>query len=135
VIGIGDVMALDAIAQAGGTNGAFLVSANGNAGQQFLDAMLKIKGSLLACEFDIPQPDVGQLDYGLVNVQFTPDGGSSQIVPQVPSSAACGGNAGWYYDNPAAPKKILLCDATCQIVKSTAKASIQIVLGCATIVK
>jgi hypothetical protein len=135
VIGIGDVAALDAIAQAGGSQKAFLVSGNGTAGQQFLDAMNAIKGSLLACEFDIPQPSSGELDYELVNVQFTPDGGSAQLVPQVKSAGECGSSAGWYYDDPAAPQKILLCDATCDTVKSTSKASIEIVLGCSTIVK
>ena len=135
VIGIGDVAALNAIAQSGSGANAFLVSANGNAGQQFLDAMNQIKGSLLACEFDIPEPQSGTLDYELVNVQFTPDGGSPEVVPQVPEADACGGNAGWYYDDPIAPKKIVLCDATCALVKSTGKASIEIVLGCTTIVK
>ena len=135
VIGIGDVAALNAIAQAGSGQNAFLVSANGNAGQQFLDAMNKIKGSLLACEFDIPKPMSGTLDYTLVNVQYTPDGGVAQTVPQVPTAAACGAGEGWHYDDPAAPKKIVLCDATCDLVKSTGKASIEIVLGCTTIVK
>lgn len=135
VIGIGDVAALNAIAQAGGTDSAFLVSANGNAGQEFLDAMLEIKGSLLACEFDIPAPTMGQLDFGEVNVQFTPDGGSTEVVPQVAGAAACGGNAGWYYDDPGAPTKIVLCEATCTLVQASAKGSIEIVLGCATVVK
>lgn len=135
VIGIGDVAALNAIAQAGSGQNAFLLSANGAAGQQFLDAMNKIKGSLLACEFDIPEPTSGTLDYSLVNVQYTPDGGMAQTVPQVPAPGDCGGNEGWYYDDPAAPKKIVLCDATCDLVKSTGKASIEIVLGCTTIVK
>lgn len=135
VIGIGDVAALNAIAQAGSGANAFLVSANGNAGQQFLNAMNQIKGSLLACEFDIPQPSMGTLDYELVNVQVTPDGGAVEVVPQVGAVGDCGANAGWYYDDPAAPKKIVLCDATCDLVKSTGKAGIEIVLGCTTIVK
>ncbi|MEZ4301012.1 MAG: VWA domain-containing protein [Polyangiaceae bacterium] len=135
VIGIGDVAALNAIAQAGDGGNAFLVSANGNAGQQFLDAMNKIKGSLLSCEFDIPEPQNGTLDYELVNVQFTPEGGAPEVIPQVKTAGDCGSSPGWYYDNPAAPQKILLCDKSCEAVKATAKASIEIVLGCTTIVK
>ncbi|MBK8256534.1 MAG: VWA domain-containing protein [Polyangiaceae bacterium] len=135
VIGIGDVAALNTIAQAGGTTKAFLVSTNGNAGQQFLDAMKKIQGSLLACEFDIPQPSQGELDYELVNVQITPEGGAPEIVPQVANVGACGSGAGWYYDNPASPQKIILCDATCELVKASNKAGIDIVFGCQTIVK
>lgn len=135
VIGIGDVAALNAIAAAGGTTKAFLVSANGNAGQQFLDAMLEIKGSLLSCEFEVPTPASGELDYDLVNVQYTPDGGTAEVVPRVKDEADCGNAPGWYYDDPAAPKKIILCPQTCDQVKSSAKGSVEIVLGCSTVVK
>lgn len=135
VIGIGDVSALNAIAAAGGTTKAFLVSVNGNAGQQFLDALNQIKGSLLSCEFDIPQPTEGTLDFDKVNVQFTPNGQQPEILPQVADAGACGADGGWYYDDPAAPTKILLCDASCDEVKATNEATIEIVLGCQTIVK
>jgi hypothetical protein len=134
VIGIGDVAALNAIAQAGGTGQAFLVSANGNAGQAFLDALNAIRGGLLSCEFDIPEPTMGQIDPNLVNVQLTPPGEAAQIVPQVPSAADCGPSGGWYYDNPQTPTKIILCPATCDFAKSS-EADIEIVFGCATVVR
>jgi len=134
VIGIGDVSALNAIAQAGGTQQAYLVSASGNAGQQFLDALEQIQGSLLTCEFDIPQPRMGELDYGKVNVQFTPAGSSTETIPQVPSAGDCTAAGGWYYDDANNPSQILLCDASCDSVKAVNEASIEIVLGCKTVV-
>jgi hypothetical protein len=135
VIGIGDVAALNAIAQAGGTQQAYLVSANGNAGQQFLDALNAIRGSLLECEFDIPEPEMGALDFALVNVQLTPAGEQPQTIPQVPSAADCGASGGWHYDDPSSPTKIVLCPASCDLAKSFAEADIDIVLGCATVVR
>jgi hypothetical protein len=135
VIGLGDTQALNAIAMAGGTQQAFLVSTNNMAGQAFLDALNEIKGSLLACEFDIPVPQMGELDYHLVNVQLTPAGGEPEIIPQVPSAADCTASGGWYYDNPQMPTKIVLCPATCDEVKALNEAAIEIVLGCQTLVQ
>ena len=132
VIGIGDTSALNQIAQAGGTDQAFLVSANGNAGDQFLAALNEIKGSLIACEFDIPEPEEGMLDYDLVNVQYSQDG-NDVVIPQVSGPGDCGSEGGWYYDNPGSPDQILLCDSTCDAVAEAA--GVEIVLGCGTVIK
>ena len=43
----------------------------------------------------------------------------------------CGANGGWYYDDPAAPKTIKLCDSTCQSLQG-GKVSLE--FGCKTIV-
>jgi hypothetical protein len=68
-------------------------------------------------------------------VRLTPDGGTPEVVPQVPTVGDCGTEGGWYYDNPAAPTKILLCPASCELVQSVNQGAIEIVLGCQTIVK
>ena len=134
VIGIGNVSALNAIASAGGTNQAYLVTPGANAGQAFLDALDAIHGSLLACEFDIPVPSVGPFDPALVNVEFTV-GGQTQSFGQVTNAGACGPSGGWYYDDPNNPTKIVLCATSCDLVKSyTTGAALHIVLGCPTII-
>ena len=51
-----------------------------------------------------------------------------------PITIFCTAAGGWYYDNPASPTKIILCPATCDEVKTFNEASIEIVLGCATVV-
>ena len=62
VIGVGSSLgALNGIAMAGGTNQAFIVDTNANVNQQFLDAMNKIRGAALSCEYIIPTPDAGML--------------------------------------------------------------------------
>lgn len=133
VIGVGSALTnLNAIASAGGTNTAFIVDTNGNVGQQFIDALNAIRGAALACEYIIPTPSTGSIDPGKVNVVFTPDGGQKETWPKYANEAACPptGN-GWYYDNDAAPTKILLCPGTCSMVKNT-KGQVDVLFGCAT---
>ncbi|MFO0761171.1 MAG: VWA domain-containing protein [Byssovorax sp.] len=133
VIGVGDAVAdLNAIAVGGGTGSAFLVDTNANVVQQFEAALNVIQQSALGCEYTIPQPMGGMVDYNKVNVQYTPGGGASQLVGNVMNAAACGAGGGWYYDNNAMPTKIILCPATCNVVEADPQGKIDILLGCAT---
>lgn len=136
VIGVGSSLnALNGIASAGGTNQAFLVDANANATQQFLDAMNEIRGSALACAYLIPLPAMGELDYDAVNVQYVPVGGEPIIIPKVNSKQDCpqSGNA-WFYDNNATPKQIIMCDATCETIKKDKDGEVSVIFGCKTVV-
>ncbi|UQA61921.1 hypothetical protein [Polyangium aurulentum] len=138
VIGVGsEFAALNGIAQAGGTGQAFLVGSNQNASEQFLQAMNEIRGAALACSYLIPQPPPGEkIDYNAINVQYTPDGGMPQIIPQVKSKADCPPDGlAWFYDEPVKPKQIILCDATCGKISQDAKAKLDVLVGCATVVK
>lgn len=136
VVGVGtSLTALNGIAAAGGTGQALLVDTNQNVNQQFLDALNKIRGAALSCSYLIPKPTMGTPNFDSVNVQYTPgDGGATAVFPKVKDKASCpaAGNA-WFYDDNAAPKQILLCDATCDKVSADTKGQIDILLGCATI--
>ncbi len=136
VIGVGSSLtALNGIAAAGGTGQALIVDTNQNVNQQFLDALNKIRGAVLSCSYLIPTPAMGTPNFNSVNVQYSPGGGGAPIVlPNVKDKANCpgAGNA-WFYDDNAAPKQILLCDATCTTVSADSKGQIDILLGCATI--
>jgi hypothetical protein len=138
VIGVGqELAALNGIAQAGGTGQAFLVDSNQNASEQFLQAMNEIRGAALACSYLIPQPPQGEeIDYNAINVQYTADGAMPVIIPQVKSKADCPPDGlAWFYDEPAGPKQIILCDASCASISQDAKAKLDVLVGCATIVK
>jgi len=133
VIGVGTETAnLDGIAQAGGTGNAFIVDTSQNVSTQFLDALNKIRGAALGCQYKIPVPDSGVVNTGEVNVQFTATGGSPELVPQVASKAQCpaSGNA-WYYDNPSSPSQILLCTSTCGTVATGG--TVDVLTGCQTV--
>jgi len=131
VIGVGNQLTnLQDIAVGGGTKDAFIVETNdpGQIQQDFLDAITAIKQSALACDYEIPAPPAGeQLDREKVNVVYT-SGGASDTFTYNPS---CAGGAGWRYDDADAPKRILLCDSSCESVK-TKPGQMQVLFGCAT---
>jgi hypothetical protein len=132
VIGVGDLGALNVIAQAGGTDQVIPVSA-GNAGEDFLKALDEIRGAI-SCQYLLPVASGGNVDPNKVNLGWTPDGGQQEIIPQVSGPGACQGQPGWYYDNPADPKQVLLCPASCDLVSNT-PGTLDVVFGCVTQVK
>ena len=137
VIGVGASLSnLNSIAAAGGTSSAFLVDTNSNVNQQFLAAMNAIRHAALGCVYQIPMPTSGAPDYGAVNVVYTPGGGgSSQTFPYVMTKANCPASGdGWYYDDPAHPTQIILCDSTCTSVEGDATGEVDITLGCSTVI-
>ncbi|HSQ64583.1 MAG TPA: VWA domain-containing protein [Polyangiaceae bacterium] len=129
---------LDAIAQAGGTTQAFIVTANSTAEQAFLAAMNQIRTQALPCEFFLPKPDGGTPDYNKLNVVFTAGNQNVTVIPYVGSLANCNPQTGgWYYDvdpNQGTPTKALLCPATCAVVHADVLGRIDIVQGCQTVV-
>lgn len=125
----------DQIAKAGGSGAAILVG-NANVAAEFHKALAKIGNQALPCEYQIPAliGTEAELAFDDVNVLFTPgvDGGVGQTT-LVGQDATCKG-AGWRYDDPAKPTRILLCPAFCDELKQDFGAHIQIQLGCKTVV-
>jgi hypothetical protein len=134
VLGVGDGLAnLDQIAAAGGSTRAYIVGGTQNVSQQVLDAFNQIRGSVaLPCQFQIP---TGQpVDFNMVNLYYTPGGGQRSIIYAVPNAGACDPTrGGWYYDDPAAPTTIHLCEASCNLVTGDIVARVDIELNCPTI--
>jgi hypothetical protein len=132
VIGLGDATTnLDTIAASGGTKSAFIVSTKSPATtvSEFESAIATIQGSL-GCEYPIPSPGGGQtINYSEVNVEITSSKGSQT---ELMYSADCSNKDGWYYDDPKAPKNIILCSGACQEAESTTDGSMDIVFGCKT---
>jgi hypothetical protein len=116
------------IAAAGGTGSAILVTVT-NIQVEFQNALAKVRGQAVPCEYDIPSQVVGgQVDPQHVNVLVTPGGGKAAILPQDPTCAS----AGWRYDDPSHPGHIELCPASCTTLKADLNAEVQILLGCTT---
>ena len=128
---------LEAFAAAGGTGMPFVLDATGDLGQRLLEALAQIRGSALPCEFTIPRPASGALDYAKVNVRFKGGSAAETTIPYVQRADRCDPmRGGWYYDvDPAAgaaPTRIMVCDATCKLLKSDPKASVSLAFGCKT---
>jgi hypothetical protein len=137
VIGVGSALSnLDGIAAAGGTGSAFQVDTGGNTNQEFLDAMNAIRHSAIGCQYAIPAPATGTLNYTEVNVTYTPGGGGATVTfPNVTNMAACPASGdGWYYDNDSAPTQIILCGSTCTMVEGDSGGEVDVALGCSTVI-
>jgi hypothetical protein len=90
-----DAANLDAIAREGGTQSALVIDTGDDIAVGFLDALNAIRGTELACEFQLPTPGVGEtLDHGLVNVDLTDATGKIRIS-KVGSLDARGTENGW----------------------------------------
>lgn len=131
---------LDTIARDGGTMSAFIVDTTQDVTAQFLAALDAIRGGKLDCAFQIPQPkNGGTLVYQEVNVNLTV-GGKRSTLFYVGDQGQCDpSTGGWYYDvkpeNGATPTQIISCPTTCTTIQGAKDASVQIALGCTTIVK
>ncbi len=139
VIGVGSETAtLQQIATAGGGQAIFVDTSTDIQGA-FLDALTKIRGNALSCQFSIPNTgDAGTtLDYEAVNVLFTPspDATQSSLV-YVADVAKCSSapENGWYYDDPSNPTQVVLCQDACAKVTAGSTGRIDVVFGCKTIV-
>lgn len=129
VIGVGgELQALDAIAAAGGTQAATLVDTGGNAQAALLAALDGIRRKAIPCDYDIPP---GTIDPKSTNVTYT-SGGTTKNLVFVGNEAGCekAPDGGWYFDDEANPKKVILCKALCEAVKGDDLGEIELVFGC-----
>ncbi len=91
----------------------------------------------ISCEYAIPTPPDGQtIDPTLINVVHTSGGGTKNTIYNVPTGEmGCGMTGGWYFDNQAAPTKIIVCSNTCTALQSDMGGKVEVLFGCATEVK
>jgi hypothetical protein len=126
---------LETLATAGGSGQPFVLTSTPDLTQKLQEALEKIRGAALACEFTIPKPTMGDIDYSRVNVRHTGAGGPQEL-PYVERPDRCDpARGGWYYDVPPAvgtPTRILVCDASCRKFKMDASARVDLLFGCAT---
>lgn len=133
VLGVGPLLDnLDQIAVAGGTNQAYLVR-GGDVGTEVLAALNRIRGSAaIPCELSLPQAPPGEsLALDEVNLEY--EGAECARTPfaSVPSAESCGADDGWYYDDPSAPNRILLCPRSCDRVSGPG-GNLYYSVGCTT---
>jgi hypothetical protein len=128
VFGMGAIANLEDIATAGGTS---LVTINvGDAmstTQQFTNELNKIPQPVFNCTNRIP--DTPDLDLGKVNVFYGNNKSSEQLIYNNPS-CALGDKSGWYISG----NDIVLCQATCDMLKEEASSALTVQFGCETVV-
>jgi len=90
----------------------------------------------LACEWEITEPPAGSIfDSRMVNVVFSPTGQTAdrQFFGRVSSISICGDKLGWAYDNEINPTRIIACPRTCDTIQASGNGTIEIQLGCASV--
>ena len=133
VLGIGQALSnLDQIAKSGRTTKAHLVE-GGDVTANMLAALNAIRGdAVIPCQLQIPPaPSSSALDFSAVNLGICDASGANQATFNVASPDQCADGRGWYYDNPANPQRIVLCQASCDTV-SVPGAQLYYSVGCAT---
>ncbi len=130
VIGVGNQAPnLDAVAKAGGTDKALRADDGSDINKLFQQKLTEIRGEV-ACQYLIPPPPEGETaDFNKVNVDYAATSGATQSFPRAGSAALCADNLAYYYDDPNAPTKILLCPKACDAVKAGGGA-VFVKLGC-----
>jgi hypothetical protein len=129
---------LDAIAAAGGTKKAFVISTTQDVTQAFLAALNAVRTTALSCAFKVPAAAAGEtVDYTRVNVQYTSGTGQTVTIGNVHDKAACDARqGGWYYDvdptSGGTPQTISTCDATCAQLQADVAGRVDVLLGCKT---
>jgi hypothetical protein len=131
---------LNTIAKSGNTTSAFIVDTTKDVTAQFLAALDAIRGGKLDCAFQIPQPAAGNtLDYQKVNIRVKTAAGTSNLFYVAKASQCDATTGGWYYDQDptagATPTQIIACPTSCTAFQAATDASVEIALGCQTIVK
>ena len=122
---------LDALALAGGSERALVISTAGDVQDEFLRALNEIRDRLVSCDFALDAE--ATLDLGLVNLRMTEPNGYARDLVNVGEPAACGDDQGWFYVRNAAgtPTQISVCPSTCAAFRTEGvKAELEI--GCAT---
>jgi hypothetical protein len=121
---------LDLVAQAGGTEHAFII-ATGNPAQtqaEFKAVIDDIRGISLACNMQIPLPPVGSVFVPeQVNVIYGSGGASDQRLSYDPD---CAVPDAWRYDDAANPSSIILCSESCERAQREVSASLKVEFGC-----
>jgi hypothetical protein len=128
---------LDTWAVSGGTAKAILISTDKDVAAELRKALTDIRTSAIKCRYETPKPGEATIDYGLVNVTFTPAPGSAPTtLNYVTNAAGCDPTAGgWYYDvdpeTGGTPAEIITCEQSCSAFQSAGSASVvNVVYGC-----
>jgi hypothetical protein len=124
---------LSEVAKAGGTEKAYLIN-TGNPTETVADfktTIENIRGASLSCNLPIPAPPAGQsFDKKKVSVKYT----SGSHVSPLNYAADCTAADGWHYDDPSAPKEIVLCPERCRSVQADANAELSVDFECEEVI-
>ncbi len=112
-----EVLATDAlgqIAEAGGTDAAFIVTTDDTVSARLVETFNEIRARAHACEYAIPWPAEGGVDPNTLVVTVS----ASVVVPRVASVDDCDPSVGGFYfdrdpEPGVLPHRVILCPGSC----------------------
>jgi hypothetical protein len=126
---------MDRLAMAGGTTRSILLTSTPDLTQRLQQALDQIRGAAIACEFNIPPPSGGAIDFNRVNVRHSSAAGTQDLLYVETADQCDPTRGGWYYDVPPSrgtPSRVLVCAASCRDFNMEAGAKVDLLFGCAT---
>lgn len=124
---------LTVIAEAGGTDKAYLIDTGDptkttNAFKVTIDA---IRSAAVSCKLEIPDPPTGQtFDKQKVSVRAL-SGASETALSYDPD---CMTGDSWHYDDPKAPKELVLCTDTCKALQNDERVELVVDFECEPVI-
>jgi hypothetical protein len=92
----------------------------------------EVQTTPVPCEWGLPSSTEGAFDRDKLNVRWSVADEKTTLL-RVSSKADCRPDA-WFYDDALHPTRVIACDQTCEQIKAAEDSSIDLLLGCATIV-
>jgi hypothetical protein len=99
--------------------------------QAVANTVSAVRGQVLGCVFELPALDGGTVDPNDVNVTYSISGASTGLKRRADPNNQCVNDGCWDY---TVDGKVQLIGKACTDVKGNPNASVQIVLGCPTII-
>lgn len=124
---------LRSIAEAGGTESAFLIDTGDpeRTSADFLAAVAEIRGVTISCNLAIPAPPDGRtFEKDKVSVAAR----SGAETRELPYAHDCKDSRGWHYDEVGAPTEVVLCPDACAEVQAASDASLSVSFTCETVI-
>ena len=102
---------------------------------QLANAISQVRGKVLGCIFNVPQPEGGTVDPTKVNVSYEVGGAAlSPLYKRATVSEDCSQTGCWDYVD-SSDAQVELFGKACDDIKANTDADVEITVGCETIVK
>jgi hypothetical protein len=125
---------LDAIAQGGGSEKAYIVKTDQPVAQQLVTALNEIRVNAMACDYALPRPGGEPLDATRMEIWLRGSFGERQLARRQSLDDCDPVSGGYVFDKdpfgPVPPARVQLCPASCDLVRSDPGIEIEVVVSC-----
>jgi hypothetical protein len=125
---------LDAIAVAGGSGAAYVITTDETVSERFVATLNEIRAKASDCSFALPKPGSSPLDATRIAVRITGSNGTLWLEPKKSLSECHPTLGGFVFDRdpngPEPPSRLELCPAACALLKADPALSLEVVVNC-----